>query len=299
MRIFVGVADAQMTELFRKRHFDEVNFWTPSTAGFRALKPGDLFLFKTHAPDEKIVGGGTFARFAVLPVDLAWHVFGQKNGMRSYEAFAEKIHRYRVKNGIPQENPQIGCIVLTQPFFFEEEEAMEAPADWNRYIVRGKSYDSEEGIGRQLYGEVRARLDRMAGRKEGDSAEEEEFVLGQGAFRVSVIEAYRKRCAVTGERTIPVLDAVHIRPLSEGGANTVDNGILLRSDIKTLFVNGYLTIDKDYTVRVSQRLYRDYGGGESYRELDGKMLTQLPENIVEFPDRKNLEWHRRHIFLGE
>jgi putative restriction endonuclease len=36
--------------------------------------------------------------------------------------------------------------------------------------------------------------------------------LGQGAFRLLVTDAYQRRCAVTGERTLPVLDAAHIRP---------------------------------------------------------------------------------------
>jgi hypothetical protein len=37
--------------------------------------------------------------------------------------------------------------------------------------------------------------------------------LGQGAFRLLVTDAYGRRCAVTGERTLPVLDAAHIRPI--------------------------------------------------------------------------------------
>ncbi len=298
MRIFVGVADAQMIELFRRRNYDEVNFWTPSTAGFKALKPGDLFWFKMHAPDERIVGGGYFARSAVLPMDLAWHVFGQKKGMRSYEAFAEKIRRYRTKNRISAENPQIGCIVLTQPFFFPEDDLLEAPADWNRYIVRGKTYDTQEESGRRLYEEVHRRLVDMAGREEHVPEEDEEPTLGQGAFRVSVIEAYGKQCAISGERTIPVLDTAHIRPLAEGGPNQVNNGILLRADLKVLFVNGYLTVDKDYVVRISRRLFSDYGGGEAYRAYDGQSLVRLPENIVELPAREFLEWHGKHVFLG-
>jgi hypothetical protein len=31
-------------------------------------------------------------------------------------------------------------------------------------------------------------------------------------FRVLVTDAYQKRCAITGERTLPVLDAAHIKP---------------------------------------------------------------------------------------
>jgi hypothetical protein len=33
----------------------------PSAASFRALQPGEMFLFKLHAPRNVIVGGGIFA----------------------------------------------------------------------------------------------------------------------------------------------------------------------------------------------------------------------------------------------
>jgi hypothetical protein len=50
---------------------NEANFWAPSGASFRALKPGELFLFKLHAPRNVIVGGGIFAYANVLPCSLA------------------------------------------------------------------------------------------------------------------------------------------------------------------------------------------------------------------------------------
>lgn len=37
--------------------------------------------------------------------------------------------------------------------------------------------------------------------------------LGQGAFRVLVTDAYERRCAVSGEKTLPILDAAHIGPI--------------------------------------------------------------------------------------
>ena len=43
------------------------------------------------------------------------------------------------------------------------------------------------------------------------------------------------RCAVTGEKTLPVLDAAHILPYSKGGSHDVRNGLLLRRDIHSLF----------------------------------------------------------------
>jgi putative restriction endonuclease len=59
--------------------------------------------------------------------------------------------------------------------------------------------------------------------------------LGQGGFRISVIDAYERRCAVTGERTLPALDAAHIRPFAEVQRHEVVNGVTLRSDIHRLF----------------------------------------------------------------
>lgn len=64
--------------------------------------------------------------------------------------------------------------------------------------------------------------------------------LGQGAFRVMVSDAYQRRCAVTGERTLPFLEAAHIRPYTEEGPRVISNGLLLRSDLHTLFDRGYM-----------------------------------------------------------
>jgi putative restriction endonuclease len=59
--------------------------------------------------------------------------------------------------------------------------------------------------------------------------------LGQGSFRVLVTDAYRYRCAITSERTLPVLEAAHIRPYATGGKHALSNGLLLRSDLHRLF----------------------------------------------------------------
>jgi putative restriction endonuclease len=66
--------------------------------------------------------------------------------------------------------------------------------------------------------------------------------LGQQAFKAVVLDAYHQRCAVTRSRIRPVLQAAHIRPLPEGGEHRLGNGMLLRSDIHTLFDHGYLGV---------------------------------------------------------
>lgn len=62
--------------------------------------------------------------------------------------------------------------------------------------------------------------------------------LGQGSFRVLVTETYERRCAVTGEKVLPVLEAAHIHPVAADGVHRIDNGLLLRSDLHTLFDKG-------------------------------------------------------------
>ena len=77
--------------------------------------------------------------------------------------------------------------------------------------------------------------------------------LGQGTFRVVVTDAYTRACAVTGEHSLPALEAAHIRPYSHGGVHEVSNGLLLRSDIHRLFDRGYVTVTKDLRFEVRQR----------------------------------------------
>lgn len=74
MRLFVAVTDNDWFALHASRkHVEEVNFWRPSPeATFKALQPGELLLFKLHSPLNVIAGGGFFARFLQLPVNLAW-----------------------------------------------------------------------------------------------------------------------------------------------------------------------------------------------------------------------------------
>ena len=55
--------------------------------------------------------------------------------------------------------------------------------------------------------------------------------LGQGTFRILVTGAYRRQCAISGEKTLPVLEAAHIKPFANSGPNRIDNGLLLRSDM--------------------------------------------------------------------
>jgi putative restriction endonuclease len=66
--------------------------------------------------------------------------------------------------------------------------------------------------------------------------------IGQGVFRIAVTDAYGRACAVTGEHSLPALEAAHIRPYAAEGLHDVANGLLLRSDLHRLFDKGYVTV---------------------------------------------------------
>lgn len=108
---------------------------------------------------------------------------------------------------------------------------------------------------------------------------------GQGPFRERLLDAYGRRCAITACAAVEALEAAHIVPYAGEPTNRVDNGLLLRSDIHTLFDLGLLWVDVDtMTVRVARALRADYG------QYHGQALT-LPARTT---DRPHLEHLRSH-----
>ncbi len=301
MRMYVGVTDYDWFTILKENKCDEVNFWTPGATNFKAISENDLLLFKLHSPRNYIVGGGFFVRFSILPTYLAWSAFGIKNGTKSLQELNQRIQKYRARIGAPAENPQIGCIILTEPFFLDERDWIPVPENWSNSIVRGKTYTEDDDYGKRLYEQVRERLQRQPFEIVDESRygiSTAKHRLGQGAFRIVVTEAYQKRCAITGEKTLPVLEAAHIRPYSENGPHLVRNGLLLRSDFHTLFDDGYITITPDHHVEVSNRLHGDFGNGRDYYKYHGNKLVILPQHNIELPSGEYLEWHNNNVYLG-
>lgn len=121
--------------------------------------------------------------------------------------------------------------------------------------------------------------------------------LGQGAFRVVVTDIYKRRCAVTREKTLPALDAAHIRPYAEGGEHDAKNGLLLRRDIHSLFDAGYVTVTHDFRFEVSRRIREEFENGRDYYALHGSTVT-VPDRPDQRPDLSALQWHNEERFLG-
>lgn len=302
MQMYVGITDYDWFEFLKERKATEVNFWKPGTQPFKALNENDLFLFKLHAPQNYIVGGGFFVKYSFLPTCLAWSAFGEKNGTKSLQELNTIISKYRIKNNIREMNLQIGCIILTDVFYFDEQEWISAPKSFSRSIVQGKRYYTEDEEGNKLYRMVQERLLSQSNKEENKEKRFIESVtkhrIGQGTFRIIVADAYNRRCAITGENILPVLEAAHIKPFSENGPNSVNNGLFLKSDFHTLFDYGYITIDKDYRIYVSKRLHEDYGNGKDYYKYHGEKLLILPDKEIQLPYKEYLEWHNQNVFLG-
>jgi putative restriction endonuclease len=121
--------------------------------------------------------------------------------------------------------------------------------------------------------------------------------LGQGAFRMVVMDTYQRRCAVTKEKALPTLQAAHIRPVAEGGRHLVTNGLLLRADVHALLDRGYVTVTPSYEFRASRRLREEFDNGEEYLAMQGSELW-LPKGADDRPSRESLEWHNDEMFLG-
>ena len=299
--LYVGITDRQWFELLSaSMPLDEVNFWSPSGRPFRSLSPGELFLFKLHAPDNFIVGWGVFAHDSALPCSLVWETFGIANGARNFAEMRARIARYRRIDPALREDFVIGCRVLTQPSFLAENEWIPAPSTWAREIVQGKTYSVNEFEGQALWAALQDRSARSCAVPVGERYGAPALVcprLGQGAFRVLVTDTYLRRCAVTGERVLPALEAAHIRPYGEGGGHEVTNGLLLRRDIHGLFDRGYVTVTPSGIFEVSRRIREEFENGRDYYRFHGRSID-LPKRLVERPDHAALEWHNENRFLG-
>jgi len=127
-------------------------------------------------------------------------------------------------------------VLLRDVHVFDEPE--DAPGDFAPNIVQGKCYDADALDPTAPLSRALCRLTAEGvysrtgspGEASGPTATLGWGArrLGQRSFQVMVLSAYERRCAVTGDRIRPVLQAAHILPVAEGGRHRVDNGLLLR-----------------------------------------------------------------------
>ncbi|MCC7329859.1 MAG: HNH endonuclease [Gammaproteobacteria bacterium] len=111
---------------------------------------------------------------------------------------------------------------------------------------------------------------------------------GHPAFRQTLLAAYDFRCAISNSNALDVLEAACIAPYRGKHTYAPSNGLLLRSDLHTLFDLGKLAIDtRSMTVVIANDLLES-----NYRLLAGRPL-RLPKDSELNPGIEALDLHRR------
>ncbi len=236
----------------------DVIVWSASTRPAKIAK-GSPFLFALPPPHDAIVGFGTYAGFSVLPDWFVCVAFGDGVGV-------DGLGDLRAQIGVVGGGPvNVGCCMISEARFFRRDQ----------WLARCDA----------------TRLWRSCMARVSDSPH---APVEQPIFHVQVIDAYCRRCAITGERSIGLLEATRIK---SDGRSEVTNALAVRTDLRRLFEAGYVTVDEEMKFVVGRRLIADVENGRSYLNLHGKALT-LPVTKAARPSRRALAWHRERVFVG-
>jgi predicted restriction endonuclease len=115
---------------------------------------------------------------------------------------------------------------------------------------------------------------------------------GQPAFRNSLLDRHEGRCVVTGCGVLGVLEAAHIRPYRGPRDNHPSNGLLLRSDLHTLFDLNRIGIDPDkLTIALHESLV-----ASEYAHLNQKPLQVTHKSA---PDKRALRLRWKEFLAAE
>lgn len=115
---------------------------------------------------------------------------------------------------------------------------------------------------------------------------------GQTNFRQDLLYVYESKCAISNCNVPEALEASHIIPYRGQETNKIQNGILLRADIHTLFDLRLLSIDEEkFSVIISPKLKNTY-----YSQYEGKVIN-LPNKLEFYPSKEALKKHRNESNL--
>ncbi|GHC63617.1 hypothetical protein GCM10010136_05090 [Limoniibacter endophyticus] len=117
-------------------------------------------------------------------------------------------------------------------------------------------------------------------------------------FRRLVLQAYDKRCAITGLKLIngggrAEVDAAHIRPVEANGPDILANGIALSGTAHWMFDRGLISLSDELEILIS----RQANDAESIQGLLNKTGKAIvPSRPFERPHPHFLQWHRENCF---
>lgn len=128
------------------------------------------------------------------------------------------------------------------------------------------------------------------------TTEAERFVIqrvGQNLFRDGLLDLWEGRCAVTGLAIPALLRASHIKPWAdcETDAERLDvyNGFLLAPHLDAAFDRGFITVQDDGAILVSDALAAD---ARAVLGLDRPLRVRR----ITDGHRSYLPWHRERVF---
>lgn len=177
-----------------------------------------------------------------------------------------------------------------------------SPIDFDRILALGLDSDepllpriddltSVQGLEEEqtpfLYEESRDRIQYIASR-----------AVRKRVFRSVVLNAYDKRCAITGLKLIngggrAEVDAAHIKPVEAKGPDIVNNGIALSGTAHWMFDRGLISLSDDLEILIS----RQVNDLESVRALVNKTGRAIaPRRLSDRPHPHFLNWHRENCF---
>lgn len=126
--------------------------------------------------------------------------------------------------------------------------------------------------------------------------------IGQQAFRRTILNAYGKKCCVTGLGIESLLIASHIKPWADSDDKTEKtnprNGLCLNALHDKAFDKGLITLDKELRI-VESRCLKSADMDESTKrwlhKYNGEKIA-LPDKFL--PAMEFIEYHNDVIFLG-
>lgn len=277
--------DTPETELKREFKYGEKQTWQMAVDALRALGGTATipeveqylsirhpsFNLKNVRPDLDLVSVNAFSRANWSPNQKARVIDGSNSfdllfvetlGIRTYTFYEPEVHGIWELAAVPGDTKLRPQRLDIQP----TEAALDALRD---------ELESEDEFDPDDDTDARTKTLGAIARRQG-----------QMGFRKSLLKAYAGRCAFTGCDVEQALEAAHIRPYLGAHTNVVVNGLLLRSDLHTLFDLRLVRINPgDLKIEVSTKLKGDY-----YQAIAGKIL-RLPLTNAERPSLAALNWH--------
>ena len=157
-------------------------------------------------------------------------------------------------------------------------------------VASETNYELTQDQAERLSALVRNVVEKTVYKDFGEAPNDDEVALqefarrvrrGQPKFRANLMKAYQDRCCISGTGPETVLEAVHLFPHTESGINKLDNGLLLRADLHSLFDAGLLRVHPETLgVELDGSLR-----GTDYWQYQGKTLCKRADG-----GRPSKEW---------